>query len=72
MYYVRKDHLGSLNKVTNSAGTLLQNSSFEAWSRRRNPIYWTYAGIPGTIFSRGYTCHNLHSKVEKYHPLNRD
>jgi hypothetical protein len=29
MYYVHKDHLGSLDKVTNSAGAVVQSNSFE-------------------------------------------
>jgi hypothetical protein len=32
MYFVYKDHLGSLDKVTNSAGTVVQNTSFDACS----------------------------------------
>jgi RHS repeat-associated protein len=57
MYYVHKDHLGSIDKVTNSAGVVKQSSSFDAWGRRRNPTNWTYTNIPSTIFSRGYTGH---------------
>jgi RHS repeat-associated protein len=56
-YYVHKDHLGSLNKVTNSSGAVIQNTSFDAWGRRRNPTNWTYSNIPSTTFSRGYTGH---------------
>jgi len=57
MYYVHKDHLGSFDKLTNSAGVVVQSTSFDAWGRRRNPTNWTYSNIPSTIFSRGYTGH---------------
>ena len=48
MYYVYKDHLGSLDKVTNSSGVVVQSTSFDAWGRRRNPTNWTYTSIPAT------------------------
>jgi RHS repeat-associated protein len=57
MYYVHKDHLGSPDKITNSAMTVIQSTSFDAWGRRRNPDNWTYSNIPTTLFSRGYTGH---------------
>jgi RHS repeat-associated protein len=57
MYYVHKDHLGSLHKVSNAAGIVVQSTSFDAWGRRRNPANWTYTSIPATKFSRGYTGH---------------
>ena len=57
MQYVHKDHLGSLDKVTNSSGSVIQSTSFDAWGRRRNPSNWTYTSIPLATFSRGYTGH---------------
>ena len=32
MYYIHKDHLGSFDKVTNSSGTVIQSTSFDACS----------------------------------------
>ncbi|MCB8994119.1 MAG: hypothetical protein H6538_00765 [Bacteroidales bacterium] len=57
MYYVYKDHLGSFDKITNSAGAVVDSCSFDAWGRRRNPTDWTYSNIPTSMFSRGYTGH---------------
>jgi RHS repeat-associated protein len=57
MHYVHKDHLGSLDKITNSSGNVVDSLSFDAWGRRRNPANWTYSNIPATLFSRGYTGH---------------
>jgi RHS repeat-associated protein len=58
MYYIHKDHLGSLNCITDQSGALVQEMSFDAWGRRRNPTNWTYTGLPSTfLFDRGFTGH---------------
>jgi RHS repeat-associated protein len=58
MYYVHTDHLGSINVITNQAGAVVKNYSFDAWGNRRNPTNWTYSNIPATfLFSRGFTGH---------------
>ena len=66
MYYVHKDHLGSLDKLTNSAGAVVQSNSYDAWGRRRNPSNWTYTSIPSVMFSRGYTGHCLSRSSGKH------
>ena len=35
--YVMTDYLGSICAVTDDAGTVLQQVSFDAWGRRRDP-----------------------------------
>jgi RHS repeat-associated protein len=58
MYYIHKDHLGSINCITDQNGALVQEMSFDAWGRRRNPNNWTYTGLPSSfIFDRGFTSH---------------
>ena len=58
MYYIHKDHLGSYNCITDSLGAIVQELSFDAWGRRRNPDDWTYSDADTTfIFDRGYTGH---------------
>lgn len=58
LYYIHTDHLGSINVITNQNGAVIQNFSFDAWGRRRNPTDWTYNNIPTTfLFSKGYTGH---------------
>lgn len=58
MYYIHTDHLGSINVITNQAGTVVKNYSFDAWGRRRNATNWTYNNVPLTfLFSRGFTGH---------------
>ncbi len=58
MYYVHKDHLGSITTLTNATGAVVEEKSFDAWGRPRNPANWTYTGLPATnLFDRGYTGH---------------
>jgi RHS repeat-associated protein len=60
MYYIHKDHLGSYDAVTDQDGTVVQNYSFDAWGRRRNPEDWTYNNVPTSyLFNRGYTGHEI-------------
>ncbi len=58
-YYAYTDHLGSLLKITDDDDNTLNEQSFDAWGRRRNPTDWTYTSIPNTPLwlSRGYTGH---------------
>jgi len=58
MYYLYKDHLGSITAITNATGTVVERRSFDAWGRMRNPDDWSYINIPPmTILERGYTGH---------------
>ena len=58
LYYIHTDHLGSINVVTDQSGAVVENYSFDAWGRRRNPVDWTYNNVPSTfLFSRGFTGH---------------
>ena len=40
--YVHHDHLGSISAYTNESGALVQELSYDAWGRRRNPTNWAY------------------------------
>ncbi len=61
-YYLSRDHLGSVNAITNSTGGELVNESFDAFGQRRGSN-WT--GLPtagdrtqiAAITSRGFTDH---------------
>ena len=55
---VTSDHLGSPLLLTNQSGQTVEEYSFDAWGRRRNPADWTYNNIPAsTKMIRGYTGH---------------
>ncbi len=64
MYYILKDHLGSMYAVTGENGEVVhyngqqQVFSFDPWGRRRNPDSWTFNDVPDQyIFDRGFTGH---------------
>lgn len=58
MYYVHKDHLGSFNVITDEAGDVVEEMSFDPWGRRRNVSDWTMNNVKTSyLFDRGYTGH---------------
>jgi len=40
--YLHHDHLGSVQAITDEEGHLVQELSYDAWGRRRNPLTWNY------------------------------
>lgn len=40
--YIHHDHLGSVQAYSNENGLLVQELSYDAWGRRRNPATWEY------------------------------
>lgn len=83
IYYVYKDHLGSIITLTKGQqGGLFAieaRQSFDPWGRNRNPTDWTYVNVPAppTWLYRGYTGHehvepfalvNMNGRM--YDPLN--
>ncbi|MCL2041449.1 MAG: hypothetical protein FWG84_05345, partial [Bacteroidales bacterium] len=46
MYYLYKDHLGSITTIINQSGTDVERRSFDAWGRLRHPDNWNYVNIP--------------------------
>ena len=42
MRYVHVDPLGSAQAFSDTSGTLVQELSYDAWGRRRNPTTWKY------------------------------
>ena len=57
VWSIFRDHLGSITHVKN--GTTVQEYSYDAWGRRRNPTSWDYnlSGQPALIADRGFTGH---------------
>ena len=72
-HYQFKDHLGSLDVLTNSSGEIAQELSFDPWGKRRNATNWT--ALTGTslsdfdtsITTRGFTGHEMLDKVGIVH-----
>jgi len=61
MYYTHQDHLGSITEISDQNGTVVEEMSFDAWGRRRNPTDWSYLNTTNQtwsgLFDRGYTGH---------------
>ncbi len=58
LYFIMKDHLGSITGAINNETGKVYRQSFDAWGRKRNPENWTYSNIPDNFpFMRGYTGH---------------
>jgi RHS repeat-associated protein len=59
-HFLHRDHQGSVTKVTNAAGSVIQSLAFDAWGLRRDATNWSALGSPfaGTHeMERGYTGH---------------
>jgi RHS repeat-associated protein len=60
IYYICRDYLGSITHITDNNGTVVQELSYDAWGRLRNPSTQTvYApgSEPELFLGRGYTGH---------------
>lgn len=60
VYYILRDYLGSITHIVNSGGTLVQELSYDAWGRLRNPAnqqVYTPGQEPTPFLGRGYTGH---------------
>jgi RHS repeat-associated protein len=57
LYFILKDHLGSITGAINSESGKVYHQSFDAWGRKRNPENWSYTDIPDFPFDRGFTGH---------------
>jgi len=66
VFYILKDHLGSLYALTDENGDIVKYNgqqqvySFDPWGRRRNPTDWTFNNVPDAnnyLIDRGFTGH---------------
>ena len=60
VYQILRDHLGSITHVLNSSGTVVQELSYDAWGRLRNPstfALYTPTNEPDLYLGRGYCGH---------------
>ena len=71
--YVLRDHLGSVDGLTNAQGAMVQPMSFAAWGARRDPDDWTglagaaAAAFDGCATTRGFTGHEMLDAVGAVH-----
>ncbi len=71
--YLQKDHLGSVDALTNEAGSVVAKLSYDTFGKRRSPITWTgspsagdWTAIAG-VTHRGYTEHEQIDNVDLIH-----
>ena len=66
--FIYKDHLGSVDIITDAVGTLTHSMSFDAWGARRSAEAWnsaydisklTLTGFNHEVTKRGYTGHEM-------------
>jgi RHS repeat-associated protein len=57
-YFIHTDHLGSVDKITDSDGNTVDSMSFDAWGNRRNRLDWKEKeGSITHLIDRGFTMH---------------
>jgi len=57
MFYILKDHIGSITGIVDESGKLVAEYSYDAWGKRRNPKDWTKPSNDELMFDRGFTGH---------------
>ncbi len=60
LYFICRDYLGSITHIANSSGSLVQELSYDAWGRLRNPSnqqVYEPGSEPAPFLGRGYTGH---------------
>lgn len=53
-YYLNTDFQGSIMHILDDAGGIVEERSYDAWGRMRNPATLDFSSIPAYSFSRGY------------------
>lgn len=66
--YLHRDHLGSIQSITNQKAQLIEVRSFDSWGNKRDPNSWGPSAIPASpLLDRGYTGHEHLDEVELIH-----
>lgn len=71
--YLHKDHLGSVDTITNESGTVVQRLSYDAFGKRRGAATWAGALSAGdwtsiaAITHRAFTFHEQLDNVDLVH-----
>ncbi|MEO1804774.1 MAG: FG-GAP-like repeat-containing protein [Bacteroidota bacterium] len=63
--YLHRDHIGSIQTITNGAGSVTEVLSYNAWGQRRNPYTWQAKSSVVASFARGFTGHE-HLDLERF------
>lgn len=71
--YLHKDHLGSVDTITNESGSVVQRLSYDAFGKRRSAATWAGVLSPGdwtsiaAITHRAFTFHEQLDNVDLVH-----
>jgi RHS repeat-associated protein len=71
--FLYKDHLGSMDLITDKTGKVVQEMSFDAWGQRRNSANWNALSLTAlsnfdhSRTTRGYTGHEMLDEVGLIH-----
>lgn len=60
IYYIGRDHLGSITHITDESGNLLHEYSYDPWGRLRDPVtqhVYDVGQAPKLLLGRGYCGH---------------
>ncbi len=70
--YLHHDHLGSVMAYSDSDGRLVQELSYDAWGRRRNPDTWNY--FSSETDAEAYDVHGFtgHEHIDALEMINMD
>jgi len=73
--YLHRDHLGSVDTITNDSGQVIARLSYDAWGKRRASNWSQPPGQLTASFNRGFTGHEhlddvglIHMNGRVYHP----
>lgn len=64
--YLTKDHLGSIDTISDEAGTVLARLSFDAFGARRNVTSSAWTQI-SSVTHRGFTSHEMLDNIDLIH-----
>lgn len=65
--YLHKDHLGSIETITDENGAVIERLSFDAWGARRDASDWIGEGTIPVSTDRGFTGHEQLDAVNLTH-----
>ncbi|QNW97211.1 hypothetical protein IC797_12790 [Acinetobacter seifertii] len=65
--YFHKDHLNSIEVITDAAGNPLERLSYDSWGKRRNVDGTVVSGVKGKNSIHGFTSHEMLDSIGLIH-----
>lgn len=65
--YLHRDHLGSIDTITNNAGAVVERLSYDPWGKRRTADWQNVNAAITSLVRRGYTGHEHLDEVGLIH-----